>query len=107
MDEKRYMVTAKRVDTGETIRGYYVGPMGCTGTRYSKHSIYHASGPRTEIDPDTIEPVRVKPIAKNTGHFHCPSCNVAYLTYTEDGKIHNTTPFCGNCGIRLDWEGVE
>ena len=50
----RFLFRGKRVDNGEWVVGYHVGPMGCTGEQYSKHYIYYASGPRKEVDPATI-----------------------------------------------------
>lgn len=49
-----------------------------------------------EIAPNTIEPVKVRPI-KIKEFFRCPNCNVAFIL---DFGI---TPFCGNCGQALDW----
>ena len=51
---REILYRGRRVDNGEWVKGFYVGPMGCTGVKHSKYFIYFASGPRIEVDPATV-----------------------------------------------------
>ena len=52
--EDRYNFRGKRVDNGKWVEGYYVGPMGCIGEKYSVSRIYFASGPCVKVLPETV-----------------------------------------------------
>jgi len=100
---ERYMVSAVPVGGSRRVTGYLFKTWLCDRSfKWVIQSEYEThNGTRLfEIDPITIEPVRVKPISERTiaGDFRCPNCNAAFVA--ELG----ITPFCGNCGQALDWE---
>lgn len=39
--------------------------------------------------------------------YHCPRCKAWFISVFKkhDGELSNATPYCGNCGQKLDWSG--
>lgn len=58
------------------------------------------------IYPDTIEPVKVKPIFKPNGccpdALYCPNCNYDLMGGIELDAEHDP-PYCWECGMALYW----
>ena len=58
---------------------------------------------------DLIKQVPRKPTKEHTlvGDYRCPNCNAAFFVLDEheivDGVPVSSTPYCGNCGQKLDW----
>lgn len=56
-----------------------------------------------------------KPIDNTTSYFlktwyeyNCPVCGVKICSCTNDyGERLNKTPYCSNCGQKLDWSDVK
>jgi len=59
-----------------------------------------------EVDPETIEPVRVKPIFDPTEYLpesiYCPNCNYDLMGGIDPDAEHDP-PHCWECGQALDW----
>lgn len=99
---ERYQVSAVPVGGGERTTGYYAH-IGWTGRQ--KHYIipgYASNFYGIEIDPATIEPVRVKPILvyddyEKRHRPKCPSCG---------RYIREETTFCywPDCGQAVEWQ---
>ena len=101
---ERYMVRGLRIDDGETwVKGlphYFVDMIFIVSPEIvDVDEEYVSMEYWWEVDPATIEPVAVPVIIKRTGvgDYVCPNCNAAFI----DGMKY--TPYCGNCGQRLDW----
>ena len=108
---ERYLVSGKRVDTGEYVTGYY-----CKKT-YLKIKKMHVGDFIVTIqkigfdkitgffmvDPATVEPVAVKPKKSDSGEYHiCPNCErLISEREPSHGKIQ--IPYCKWCGQRIDW----
>lgn len=99
MIPKYKMRTAKRIDNGESVTGYYFYTEGD-----NKHWIWKCGEFKREIDPDTLEPVRVKPIKVyddycKADRYKCPNCNNYIITGAH---------FCQwrDCGMAIDWEEI-
>lgn len=95
MLNERYMVSAVPVDGGKRVTGYltlfYFDDVGLSLAIQDAHNFNKFY----KIDPDTIEPVRVKAI-KDFGWI-CPNCNQRSVS----GKVNH----CQNCGMALDHSG--
>ena len=65
------------------------------------------------VDPATVElvtaPVTRKkmPAPGGGSEYRCPSCGVWFVGVNRVGdKFYGSTPYCGNCGQRLDWSAA-
>jgi hypothetical protein len=115
---ERFMVTGKRLDGGGTVMGYlYDGRYiinshdyngGCDG-----HVELICGG--YEVDPASVEPA-AKPVDKiGCGSSHgkpfscgeCPNCGQTVASSKNYPYELRANDYCGRCGQRLDWEGVE
>ena len=103
MISERYLFRGKRLDNGEWIEGGIAydhqiqKPVIMTMSESPKFVAW-------DVDPDTIEPVAVPVVVKNK-EYRCPNCNAWFYTVArKEQKLVGTTPYCGNCGQRLDWE---
>ena len=104
--KSRYLFRAKRKDNGGWIEGCLAQyPSGrCRIFQTSSNGEGAAIKGMFEVDPETVEPVAAK-LEKDKGHYKCPNCGVYFAyAYKEDEQWEGTTPYCGNCGQRLDWE---
>jgi hypothetical protein len=106
------MVSAKRIDNGEMIQGYICH----SGSVYNIIPMSDSGGCTVEdvvVDTTTIEPVaapveREKTPEKATGsEYRCPACGVWFAGIRRIGdQFYGSTPYCGNCGQRLDWSAA-
>ena len=108
MKSERYQFQARRLDDGEIIVGNIIDT-GCEGmyiydgadVHPMDSGIYEIHKIAVEVDPSTIEPVAVAPIAYDSALFaKCPNCNYSLLS-----PQHHK--YCHDCGQRLDWSKAE
>ena len=53
---------------------------------------------------ERLNPMPVKRERTLYGDHVCPNCAAAFIGIVKvNGKLRNTTPYCGNCGQRIDW----
>lgn len=111
MISERYQVSGVPVDGGERVTGYYIV---CWGMDYimPKDAVYSDDEfPNfIQVDPATIEPVRVRPIVnyitKSQADVNCPNCESLIFRcfmigdWNESQKRHE---YCKSCGMALDW----
>jgi len=117
-----YQVSAVPADGGERVAGYLFKPNAPLfdhnfGTWIIDETAFNfltwLEGSRAsvalnlfEIDPATVEPVRVK-IKYEYGEYRCPNCNAWFVAVNkndiDNGRFSELTPFCGNCGMAIDW----
>lgn len=96
MLNERYQVSGAPVSPayeGERITGYIIG----LSRKFLNVIDKYGEGCLVAVDPDTIEPVRVKPIRYQKSYHECPNCQ-AY--------VHDQYPHCPDCGMALDWNEV-
>jgi len=79
------------VGGGDRVTGYLLK----YSNRLSIQDYSRTNGEIFTIDPDTIEPVRVKPM--DAYAMECPDC-IRILSVEEKPN------YCPNCGLALDWE---
>lgn len=49
-----------------------------------------------------------KPVLDNVDTWICPICNSADVTTQDEyGEDNGFLNYCGNCGQKLDWEGLN
>ena len=105
MNEKRFMVTANRVDNGDTITGYYLKSGECAFVwvepEDGKRTITDSS---IEVDPATIEPVAMPVKNQDYDYGRCPNCEneVSY-----DSAEYDQPQYCYWCGQRISWAAIE
>jgi hypothetical protein len=106
---ERFQVTALRKNSGERVQGY-IYQSNIQGAWFISTPVYEDEQGYHErqlfaIDPATVEPVALKPIAveidgyglKPAYDHKCPVCG-------KDPYLEN---YCWNCGQRIDWEESE
>lgn len=106
---ERHMKQSKRIDNGETIVGGYY-QMGTCAVIFTYG--YEENGRHNSfiigVGPSTVEDVAVKPIYDDSYGYRCPNCNAWFYQVSESqikhGRYENTTPYCGDCGQRIDWQ---
>lgn len=97
MIDERFMVNAMSPEGNVKIQGYYCKLYGMrNGIRRETHNIF-CNDMFHEIDPATIEPVRVKP-DKNEFFVFCPNCKRVFTTGIDIGCNN-----CMDCGMAIDW----
>jgi len=112
MIKERYQFQARRLDNGNLVTGLPVEYSDHTWimelTDFSEDRVY-AYAPHSEmwshrVDPSTIEPVAVAVLHEPhpVGKHKCPNCKAGFFERPEAW-----TPFCGNCGQRLDWSNCD
>lgn len=71
--------------------------------RYSSYIVTNSrTGEKINID-DISHKLFAEPVKHEktgVGDYRCPCCNAAFI----DGV--GTTPYCGNCGQKIDWNGT-
>jgi len=96
-------------DAEGRIKGYpvYERPHEANGNRLRCYLIHGTAGAShghhigncictaIEVEPETVEPVRVKPILIDL-QYHCPDDDCRE-------KLHRWWDFCPSCGMALDW----
>ena len=117
----RYLFRAKRKDNGEWIVGYYLTTQEaayiCYNAQFNDDLFLGTKNIIIEVVPETVEPVAMVPVkAKLVGPspvesitlYKCPNCGALfpYARRKSDGMWSEITKYCGNCGQRLDREGV-
>ena len=102
MIKERFMVTGKRLDNGETVTGYLYRENdrieGYVVNGINSHFF------RVDVDPETVEPVAVKPIIEqleNCKRIECPNCG---KTWAMSNNVEIPAEYCRHCGQRLCWE---
>lgn len=103
MIPERYMVTAVTVDGGERVTGYLIPIVGgkwviAASDGVVPYGCEYAYGVDDfiEIDPTTIQPVKVKPSHET---YLCPNCDS--LLDPSRYWLHH---YCPSCGMALDWQ---
>lgn len=118
-DVKGYLLTFRdSIDNSIEETDAVIIPVDETGTPDFDEDGYI----EVNVDPASTKPVSIRPKYEH-GNYYCPNCN-AYFIGVTDGHVfdydpvrkqrykldypglHGTTPFCGNCGMALDWEGL-
>ena len=63
---------------------------------------------RLQAENERLKQTQAKPVTRKktlVGDYCCPDCGAAFYGIAENkGKLQNTTPYCGNCGQKLDWD---
>lgn len=100
MNPQRHIKQAKRLDTGETVQGYYcfIGHIG-----KEKHYIipdYASAFYGLEVKLETVEDIPVKPTKGKYGEYHCPNCHLVLFNETKTLGYD----YCADCGQCLSWE---
>ena len=119
MNEKRFMVTAERVDKKGLITGNFIKYCGkpCIYVeRMDEDNFIREAYGFNEIDPATVEPVAMPVICKITSngedvgyefaHYYCPNClNAVIVEYRKEKESVRYEPnYCIYCGQHLDWQ---
>jgi len=109
---KRYQVSAVPVGGEERVTGYLVHtgdyPAGDESDEYLRDYYVITNGyTQDEIIPETIEPVRVKPIFDPTEYLpesiYCPNCNCDLMGGIDPDAEHDP-PYCWECGQAISWD---
>ena len=105
MIHERYQVSGMPVGGGDRITGQYIHRDFCTNKKdmeTDQHFVTPDGFELIEVQHDTIEPVRVRPIKlpNEVGKYdyYCRICHANLFQFEkQDYK------FCPNCGMALDW----
>ena len=106
---ERYMVTAKRLDDGETVTGYYENFYIRDTDKY----VDTVCGKDIDVgksfvlvDPDTVEPVAVKAVYEEDSDLGlCPNCGDVAEIFEHIGDDKGEWvqfDYCPYCGQRID-----
>jgi len=96
-----HMRSGVPVGGGERVTGYYIDRISVDGKKSEPIIFNDSKHPNgwysVEVDPETLEPIRVKPIRIGRQAFQCPQCNMIMNPFGQ------ATNFCHHCGMALDW----
>lgn len=112
------MRSAVPVEGGERVTGYYCKRLMCglKGPRQVDMIQVAVASDHLrwiEVDPSTIEPVRVRPIIETEDengipyefiHYRCPNCRQIFTQECKGQKENLYRPkYHSECGMALDW----